>query len=40
MSDIDDLNTKVGSFANDTLLYSKISYVENCDPLQLDLNCV
>ena len=42
MSDIDIgvLNTKVVSFANDTRLYSKISYVEDCDSLQSDLNYV
>ena len=43
MSDIDIgvLNGKVVSFADDTQLYSKISYVEhNCDSLQSDLNCV
>ena len=42
MSDIDIgvLNAKVVSFAHDTRLYSKISYVEDCDSLQSDLNCV
>ena len=42
MSDIDigALNAKVVSFADDTRLYSKISYVEDCDSLQSDLNCV
>ena len=42
MSDIDIvvLNAKVVSFADDTHLYSKISYVEDCDSLQADLNCV
>ena len=42
MSDIDIgvLNDKVVSFADDTRLYSKISYVEDCDSLQSDLNCV
>ena len=42
MSDIDVgvLNAKVVSFADDTQLYSKISYVEDCDSLQSDLNCV
>ena len=30
----------VVSFADDTQLYSKISYVEHCDLLQSDLNCV
>ena len=42
MSDIDIgvLNAKVVSFADDTQLYSKISYVEDCDLLQSDLNCV
>ena len=40
MSDIDVLNAKVVSFADDTRLYSKISYVEDCDSLQSDLNCV
>ena len=42
MSDIDIgvLNAKVDSFADDTQLYSKISYVEDCDSLQSDLNCV
>ena len=39
MSDI-DIGTKVVSFADDTRLYSKISYVEDCDSLQSDLNCV
>ena len=42
MSDIDIgvLNAKVVSFADDTRLYLKISYVEDCDSLQSDLNCV
>ena len=42
MSDIDMgvLNAKVVSFADDTRLYLKISYVEDCDSLQSDLNCV
>ena len=42
MSDIDSgvLNAKVVSFADDTRLYSNISYVEDCDSLQSDLNCV
>ena len=42
MSDIDIrvLNAKVVCFADDTQLYSKISYVEDCDSLQYDLNCV
>ena len=40
MSDIGVLNAKVVSFADDTQLYSKISYVEDCDSLQSDLNCV
>ena len=42
MSDIDSgvLNAKVVSFADDTRLYSKISYVEDCDSLQSDLNCL
>ena len=42
MSDIDIgvLNAKVVSFADDTQPYSKISYVEDCDSLQPDLNCV
>ena len=42
MSDIDIgvLNAEVVSFADDTQLYSKILYVENCDSLQSDLNCV
>ena len=42
MSDIDIgvLNAKVISFADDTRLYSNISYVEDCDSLQSDLNCV
>ena len=42
MSDIDIgvLNTKVVSFADNTRLYSKIPYVEDCDSLQYDLNCV
>ena len=41
MSDIDSgvLNDKVVSLADDTRLYSKISYVEDCDSLQSDLNC-
>ena len=34
------LNAKVVSFADDTQLYSKISYVADCDSLQADLNCV
>ena len=34
MSDIDVLNAKVVSFADDTQLYSKTSYVEDCDSLQ------
>ena len=40
MSDIDIgvLNAKV--VADDTWLYSKILYVEDCDSLQSDLNCV
>ena len=40
MSDIDIgvLNAKVVSFAYDTRLYPKISYVEDCDSLQSDLN--
>ena len=38
--DIGVLNAKVVSFADDTRLYSKISYVEYCDSLQSDLNCV
>ena len=39
MSDIDIgvLNAKVVSFADDTRLYSKISYVEDCDSLQSQL---
>ena len=42
MSDIDIgvLNAKVVSFADDTRPNSKISYVEDCDSLQSDLNCV
>ena len=40
MFDIGVLNAKVVSFADDTQLYSKISYVEDCDSLQSDLNCV
>ena len=40
MSDTGVLNAKVVSFADDTQLYSKISYVEDCDSLQSDLNCV
>ena len=40
MSDIGVLKAKVVSFADDTRLYSKISYVEDCDSLQSDLNCV
>ena len=41
MSDIDIgvLNAKVVSFA-DTRLYSNISYVDDCDSFQSDLNCV
>ena len=31
---------KVVSFADDTRLYSKLSYVKDCDSLQSDLNCV
>ena len=38
--DIGVLNAKVVSFADDTLLYSKISYVEDCDSLQSDIICV
>ena len=38
--DIRVLNAIVVSFADDTQLYSKISYVEDCDSLQSDLNCV
>ena len=38
--DIGVLNAKVVSFAGDTRLYSKIYYVEDCDSLQSDLNCV
>ena len=34
------LNAKVGGFADDTRLYSKISYVEDCDSLQSYLICV
>ena len=34
------MNAEVVSFADDTRLYSKISYVEDCDSLQSDLNCV
>ena len=33
MSDIGVLNAKVVSFADDTRLYSKISYVDDCDSL-------
>ena len=40
MSDIWVLNAKVVSFADDTQLYSKKLYVEDCDSLQSDLNCV
>ena len=42
MSDIDIgvLNAKIVRFADDTRLYSNISYVEDCDSLQSDLNCV
>ena len=40
MSDIGVLNANVVSFADDTRLYSKISYVEDCDSLQANLNCV
>ena len=40
MSDIGVLNAKVVGFADDTRLYSKISYVEDYDSLQSDLNCV
>ena len=42
MSDIDIgvLKAKIVSFADDTRLYSKISYVEDCDSLQSDLNWV
>ena len=40
MIDIEVLNAKVVSFADDTRLYSKISYVEDCDSLLSDLNCV
>ena len=38
-NDIGVLNAKVVSLADDTRLYSKISYVEDCDSLQSDLNC-
>ena len=38
--DIGVLNAKVVNFADDTQLYSKIIYVEHCDLLQSDLNCV
>ena len=42
MSDIDNwvLNAKFVSVADDTQLYSKISYIEDCDSLQSDLICV
>ena len=40
MSDIVILNVKVVSFADDSQLYSKISYVEDYDSLQSDLNCI
>ena len=40
MSDIGVLKAKVVSFADDTQLYSKISYVEDCDSLRSNLNCV
>ena len=40
MSDIWVLNAKVVSFSDDTQLYSKISYIEDCDSLQSDINCV
>ena len=42
MSDIDIvvLNAKVGSFVDDMRPYSNISYVEDYDSLQSDLNCV
>ena len=40
MIDIGVLNPKVVSFADDTQLYSKISYVEDYDSLHSDLNCV
>ena len=39
-NDIGVLNAKAVRFADDTQLYSKISYVEDCDSLQSDLNCV
>ena len=40
MSDVGLLNAKVVSFDDDTQLYSNILYVEDCDSLQSDLNCV
>ena len=40
MIDIGVLNAKVVSFADDTRLYSKLSYVKDCDSLQSDLTCV
>ena len=36
----DNVDHEVVSFANDTQLYSNISYVEYCDSLHSDLNCV
>ena len=35
--DMGVLNVKVISFADDTQLYSKISYVEDCDSSESDL---
>ena len=40
MSHIGVLNVKVVSFADDTRLYSKIFYVEDCDSIQSDLKGV
>ena len=37
MIDIRVLNGKVVSFVDDTQLYSKIFYVEDCDSLQSDV---
>ena len=33
-------SSKLGSFANDTMVYSCINDIEKCDKLQIDLNYV
>ena len=42
MSDIDEgiTNSKIISFADDTLLYNSVSEVEDCDLLQVDLDTI